>query len=77
MTKDESDAIRGLQCGLGLCERQRDGYRALLEQVIQAYDRGTDAEDLYRATQAVRDALTTPREDPEVALRMARVRKPA
>jgi hypothetical protein len=76
MTEDAYEEVRLLQRELAFCAGERDVYRALLEQVLKAYDRGTDAEDLYRATQAVRDALTTPREDPEIALRMARVRKP-
>jgi hypothetical protein len=59
MTEGESEVIRGLHRELGLCERQRDGYRALLEQVLRAYDDKSYGEGLFRAMSAVRSVLET------------------
>jgi hypothetical protein len=47
----------------------------LLEQVLKAYDDGSYGETLALALRAVRDALTTPHEDHEIALHRARVRR--
>jgi len=75
MNRESDEEIRLLQRELAFCAGERDVYRALLEQVLKAYDDGSYGENLALALRAVRDALTTPHEDHEIALHRARVRR--